>query len=227
MTAAFEELDIRSMAVADTALRTGVLYDLLGRTHHDDVRDATVAQFTKRYHVDPVHADRVQTLALRFLKQLKQDFDPKLDEDDYQLMRYVQWAARLHEIGTSIAQSGFHKHSAYIIANADMPGFSRPEQAFLSRLVLAQRGKLAKVQLEIRQDAEFRLLAFCLRLAIMLYRSRRPLDIKLFDVARGGEGFRLTVKAAWLDSHALTEYGLRAEADEWDSLGFNLTVISI
>ena len=54
--------------------------------------------------------------------------------------------ARLHEIGISVAHSGYHKHSAYILANADMPGFSRMEQQRLARIVLAHRGKLGKMQ---------------------------------------------------------------------------------
>lgn len=225
MTAIFEELALTRMEVADTALRTGVLYDLLGRTHHADIRDATVERFAKRYHVDTVQAQRVQTLALRFLEQLQPGYDPKNDEDDYLLMRNLQWAARLHEIGTSIAQGAFHKHSAYIIAHADMPGFSRPEQAYLSRLVLGQRGKLVKIATDLQGDADFRVLMLCLRLAVLLMRSRRPLEVKLFNVEKRGEGFRLRVKSGWLGEHGLTEYGLRTEAEEWESLGVHLDVV--
>jgi exopolyphosphatase/guanosine-5'-triphosphate,3'-diphosphate pyrophosphatase len=225
MTAIFEELELDSMTVADTALRTGVLYDLLGRTHHADVRDATVERFAKRYHVDNVQAQRVQTLALRFLEQLAPSFDPKNDEDDYRLMRNLQWASRLHEIGTSIAQGAYHKHSAYILAHADMPGFSRPEQSYLSNLVLGQRGKLSKVSAPLTTDSELRMLVLCLRLAVLVMRSRRALDPKLFSVERRGEGYRLSVKPGWLAEHSLTELGLRAEAEEWESLGVTLDVV--
>lgn len=225
MTAIFEELALTRMDVADTALRTGVLHDLLGRTHHADVRDATIDRFAKRYHVDSVQAQRVQTLATRFLEQISPGFDPKNDEDDYLLMRNLQWAARLHEIGTSIAQGGFHKHSAYILANADMPGFSRPEQAYLSRLVLGQRGKLVKIAADLEEDAEFRALVLCLRLAVLLMRSRRALDVKLFNLEKRGDGFRLRVKPGWLAEHSLTEYGLRAEAEEWEPLRSQLEVV--
>ncbi|MGE5946891.1 MAG: exopolyphosphatase, partial [Betaproteobacteria bacterium] len=51
MSAIFEELGIEHMSYADGALRLGVLYDLLGRFHHHDMRDATVAQFRRRYQV--------------------------------------------------------------------------------------------------------------------------------------------------------------------------------
>ena len=42
-----------------------VLYDLLGRVQHrGDMRDATVSQFMRRYHVDAAQAERVRNLAL-------------------------------------------------------------------------------------------------------------------------------------------------------------------
>lgn len=222
MTAIFEELELKRMQVADTALRTGVLYDLMGRSHHADVRDATVEQFAKRYHVDTVQSGRVKELALRFLKQMRPDLDPAHDENDYRLMRDVEWVARLHEIGTSIAQSAFHKHTAYILANADMPGFSRSEQAALSQLALAQRGKLNKVASLLKDDREFRDQVFCLRLAVLLFRSRRALETRLFKVSRDPAGYVLNISSGWLAEHGLTEYGLRAEAEEWRACGIAL-----
>ena len=48
MSAVFEELGIERMSYADGALRLGVLYDLLGRFHHHDMRDSTVARWSPR-----------------------------------------------------------------------------------------------------------------------------------------------------------------------------------
>lgn len=223
MRAIFEELGIRRMQVADTALRTGVLYDLMGRAHHSDVRAATIEQFAKRYHVDALQAARVADLALRFVRQLRPDLDPDNDEEDYQLLRHLEWAARLHELGVSIAQSGYHKHTAYILANADMPGFSRPEQSTLSEIALAQRGKLARVAVQLEKERAFRDQVLCLRLAVLLLRSRRNLDGRLFSLDRAGEHYRLSIAAGWLEQHALTEFGLKAESDEWSACGITLT----
>jgi len=63
-------------------------------------------------------------------------------------------AAHLHEIGLSIAHGGFHKHSAYIIEHADMPGFSKKEQTQLARLVLAQRGLSLNKAAQLLPDNE-------------------------------------------------------------------------
>ena len=65
LVAVFDELGIDSMAVSGSALRHGVLYDLLGRVEHRDMRGTTVAQFMRRYHVDAPQAERVRQLALR------------------------------------------------------------------------------------------------------------------------------------------------------------------
>ena len=52
MSAVFKEFKLERMTFSDGALRLGVLYDLLGRYHHEDQRDATVGQFMRRYEVD-------------------------------------------------------------------------------------------------------------------------------------------------------------------------------
>ena len=60
MTAIFDELDVKHMSAADGAMREGILIDMVGRSHHHDPREATVAQFMQRYHVDEAQ-DRKST----------------------------------------------------------------------------------------------------------------------------------------------------------------------
>ena len=158
MYAVFEELDIESMTVSEAALRHGVLYDLLGRVMHSDMREATVTQFMRRYHVDAAQAARVQELALRIYDQLA---GKGVTEDDPD-RALLGWAARLAEVGLSIAHAQYHKHSAYVLSNADMPGFSRVEQQRLARIVLAHRGKLEKVRSDGLEDGDWNLV-FALR----------------------------------------------------------------
>src|SRR5881392_3768476 len=64
MSAAFDEFGIESMKVSDGALRHGVLYDLLGRVEHRDMREVTVAQYMRRYHIDAAQAERTKNLSL-------------------------------------------------------------------------------------------------------------------------------------------------------------------
>ncbi len=211
MSGVFDELRIDEMTVAEGALRDGVLWDLLGRVHHRDIREVTVDEFARRYHVDAVQASRVEALA-RVLLDLLDDGRGDLAA----VADFLRWAARLHEIGISIAQGAYHKHSAYILANADMPGFSRQEQGWLSNLVLAQRGKLSKMRAAFDDDPRLAALAFCLRVAVIFYRSRRALDLPRIEAARTAHGFRLDVDPAWLAQHTLVALALDQEREQWE-----------
>jgi exopolyphosphatase/guanosine-5'-triphosphate,3'-diphosphate pyrophosphatase len=96
----------------------------------------------------------------------------KLDSPEHENdVHFLRWAVSLHEIGVSVAHSEFHKHGAYILGHADMPGFSKRDQARLALLVLGQRGKLQKLASMPAGDPNWRLV-FCLRLAVLLHRAR-------------------------------------------------------
>jgi len=216
LAAVFDGLGLERMDVSEGALRTGVLYDLLGRVQHQDQRDATVRVFMRRHEVDQAQADRVHALAEGLLLQLA----PRSSEDDRLMLR---WAACLHEIGLIIAQAGYHKHSAYIVSNADMPGFSGSEQARLARLVLAHRGKLGKLEGLPARSADW-LMVFALRIAAAVHRARIDVQLPQFGCRATDTGFVLTVPAAWLEDHPLTAAALEAESEEWRALGMRLEV---
>ena len=215
MCAAFAELGIDHLSVSDAALRQGVLYDLLGRVQKHDMREVTVRQFMRRYHVDTAQAQRVAGLAANLHRHLREG------EGDPQAEQTLAWGAALHEIGISIAHNGYHKHSAYIIANADMPGFSRMEQSQLARLVLAHRGKLSKLQ-DLSPVAGDWELVFCLRLASLFCRSRTDLDLPRLACESTDSGFRLLLPADLQEQRPLSAAALAEEADEWKSIGLRL-----
>jgi len=217
MYAVFDELDIERMAVSEAALRHGVLYDLLGRVEHHDMREATVTQFMRRYHVDAAQAARVRELALRIHEQLA----GTRDDDPDRLM--LDWAARLAEVGLSIAHAQYHKHSAYVLSNADMPGFSRVEQQRLARIVLAHRGKLDKLGDDGLEDGDWNLV-FALRLASTLLRRRTRVRLPAFRVSAGEARFSLDLPKSWLARNALTAAALETEARQWETVGRQFAV---
>jgi exopolyphosphatase / guanosine-5'-triphosphate,3'-diphosphate pyrophosphatase len=219
LRAVFDELGLEVMRVSEGALRHGVLYDLLGRVEHRDMREETVSQFTRRYHIDAAQAERVRSLALSIYDALT----PGLDRDDDADRQILAWAARLTEIGLSIAHAQYHKHSAYVIANADMPGFSRMEQARLARLVLAHRGKLAKMQ-DAGLDAADWKLVFALRVASLILRSRTDARLPFLRVAADAGGFAIDLPQAWLDENPLSADALESEGDNWKPVGMKLAV---
>jgi len=200
-----------------------VLYDLLGRVQHRDMREATVAQFMRRYHVDAAQAERVKALSLKIYDALSPGAEREDDADRLML----EWAARLAETGLSIAHAAYHKHSAYVLSNADMPGFSRMEQARLARLVLAHRGKLSKVLDaggEFPDRAADWKLVFALRLASLILRSRTDAKLPFLRVAVDAGGFDLDLPQSWLDDNPLSADALEAEARNWKSVGMKLDV---
>jgi exopolyphosphatase/guanosine-5'-triphosphate,3'-diphosphate pyrophosphatase len=220
LNAVFSELDIESMVAAEGAMRQGVLYDLLGRFHHKDMRDVTVAQFMQRYHVDALQAQRVGALAYTLLRKLTAESG----ESDEDAARYIAWASKLHEIGISVAYSGYHKHSAYIVANADMPGFSRDEQAKLALLVQAHRRSLNKVAKDIAEHDIGWDMVFAQRLAALFYRNRSDVALPSLQARRQGRKFRLSLDSAWLARNTLTATALADEIQEWDEIGFELKI---
>jgi exopolyphosphatase/guanosine-5'-triphosphate,3'-diphosphate pyrophosphatase len=221
MLAVFDELGIETMKVSEGALRQGVLYDLLGRVEHRDMREATVSQFVRRYHVDTAQAGRVRAFALR----LYESFVPPGEEGDPDRLM-LDWAARLSEVGLSIAHAQYHKHSAYVLSNADMPGFSRMEQQRLARLVLAHRGKLGKVQDAGLEGTDW-LLVFVLRLAALLMRSRSDAPLPPLRVAGDAAGFTIEVPQSWLDDNPLSGAALESEGEAWKAVGMKLQVSAV
>jgi len=213
MAGLFAELEIEQMDVAETAMREGILYDLLGRFHQHDMREATVNEFMRRYHIDTLQAKRVRQMAVKLLRACRGG-----NEND---VRFLDWAARLHEIGLMVSHGGYHRHSGYILENADMPGFSRTDQARLALLARAQRGALTKLpafSMGTVSDSE-RLLVWLLRQAVILCRSRADAHLPEVAVETGSKRFRLTLPEGWLESRPLTQRALEEEAAYWQSAG--------
>jgi len=222
MSAVFTELGIQQMTVAATALREGVLYDLLGRFHHKDMRDVTVSQFMRRYHIDMAQAKRVEEFSLSIFDQVAEG-----SEEDVKVLRQkLLWVARMHEIGISIAHSGYHKHSAYILENADMPGFSKMEQSQLGLLVRTQRGSLGKVY-GLAEKHELWPAILALRLAVLFYRSRTDILLPAVQVKCRPNDYRVKLEQKWLEQNSLIENALLAEAKEWKAPGVSFSFAAI
>ena len=219
MSAVFNAFELEHMEFSDGALRLGVLYDLLGRSHHDDLREATVKHFKRRYGVDQMQAKRVEATAMELLRQIM----PAANDPENADAQFLSWAARLHEVGISVAHSSYHKHSAYILENADMPGFSKRDQARLARTVLGHRGKLERIQPLARDPIEW-LLIFCLRTAVVLHRARDNQPLPPIEASATPKSYQLHVPKGWLAEVPLTAAALEEEARQWSGLGVNFKI---
>jgi len=135
----------------------------------------------------------------------------------------LDWAARLAEVGLSIAHAQYHRHSAYVLSNADMPGFSRVEQQRLARIVLAHRGKLEKLGTDALENGDWNLV-FALRLASTLLRRRVRVRLPAFRAASSDSRFSLELPKSWLARNALSAAALDAEGRQWEIVGRQFAV---
>jgi exopolyphosphatase/guanosine-5'-triphosphate,3'-diphosphate pyrophosphatase len=210
LRAVFSLLQIDRLRAAQGALRHGVLYDMLDRADAaTDVRSRTVQRLATQFGVDAAQADRVRKVACHFLRQLR-PAAPELEP----MERKLAWAARLHEIGSLISHSDYHKHGAYILENADAPGFSQHELHRLGLLVLGHRGKLRKLDADL-SEPELAQQLLCLRLAVILCHARRDPELRGLRLQAVGRAFRLEVPEGWTTGFPQSMHLLREETAAW------------
>ena len=221
----FAALGIDQMRMAEGALRDGLLHDMVGRLTDEDPRERTVGSMMRRYHVDAAQAARVEASALSFLAQVAADWGLS----DPQAELSLKWAARLHEIGLDVAHSGYHRHGAYLLENADMPGFAHEEQLLLARLVGAHRRKLAVTGLEDLIPPWDRLalyLMVLLRLAVLLHRGRSATALPAVELTARARTLEVRFPVRWLKDHPLSVEDLHQEIEFLRSSGLKLRVYS-
>ncbi|MFZ1828155.1 MAG: exopolyphosphatase [Candidatus Competibacteraceae bacterium] len=217
-----EVLQVKQMAVSDGALREGVIYDLLGRIRHEDVRDRTIVTVTGRYGLDEAQAERVWMTARELLGQAQAAWG--LEREEW--AQRLEWAARLHEIGLLLTHDQHHKHGAYILEHADFPGFSRGDQTLLAALVRRHRRSVpvdafAHLPREIAPLVER--LCVLLRLAVVLHRGRSRQTLPPLKLRVNTQRVSLHFPSGWLDEHPLTRADLETEAHYLKKSRFRLS----
>lgn len=221
LSAVFKALEIKRMQVSDLALREGLLYEMARQAHPVDVRASTVKALMQRFGVDRKQARRVEATASALLKQVAADW--RLDNPEHRSM--LEWASLLHEIGLTISHNGFHKHGAYILNSADLPGFSRQQQAVLSALVRAHRRRFAENEfalLPARVSESARRLALLLRLAALLHRGRSGSQQPPMRLTVQSNHVAVRFPRDWLSQHPLTGAEIARESEYLSAAGFTL-----
>nr|ACL37087.1 Ppx/GppA phosphatase [uncultured bacterium fCS1] len=228
MRALFSLLGIHSMQHAAGGLRHGLICDLLGTTNtEDDLRTKTVRRLATKFGVDTTHGERVGRVATQLFGKLMAEQPNGMHPEHDRLVRKLIWAAQLHEIGSHISHSDYHKHGAYILDNADALGFSLSEMHRLSLLVLGHRGKLRKLEAALEDDDLVTQL-LTLRLAVILCHARRDPDLNGMSIERldpSGRNLQLRCRRGWSDAFPQSAYLLREEALAWQRTPWALSII--
>lgn len=215
-------LRLDQLATSDGALREGLLYDFIGRLHHEDARERSVRAFALRYNVDQEQAARVADTARRLLAECAGvwEFDSDLAG------KALDWSARLHEMGLDISHVGFDRHGAYIAENADLPGFPHVEQKLLAFMIASQRRQIDTARCNALpgswQPKAIRL-AILLRLSVLLNRSRSREALPDIGIDATQESLQLKFPPGWLNDNPLTVADLERETDFLKQAGLELT----
>jgi len=217
------QFDIEHLAVSDGALREGLLYDMIGRQEHRDAREATIRALQSRFHVDTEQAERVEKTAVELLAAVAGDWEL----GEFRHEQLLRWASRLHEVGLDIAHSKHHLHGAYLLANADLPGFGRLEQQLLAALIGNHRRKLEDMSLDaLKPDWRqpiFRLIVL-LRLAVVLHRPRGPAALPALVLKGSQNKLEVGFPKNWFSRNPLTQADLIQEQEFLAARGFELAL---
>ena len=224
LIATFEALKIKTMQVSDGALREGLLYERLGRIQSEDTRLKTISSVQQRFQISQKHARRVSLTSQRLLNACEKDWKLRLEDAEI-----LHWASSLHEIGLAVSLSAYQKHGAYLLEQADLPGFSLEEQHRMSVLVRCHRKKISKKFFkglpEKDQKTALRL-TILLRLATLLHRSRKDETAVIEEVEAGENSLTLKFAQYELINHPLQRASLEKEANYLEEVDFNLRYTS-
>ena len=169
------EGDLDGVYISGQGVREGAFYrEFIPKAPHllSDVRQFSVQNLLAHYPQDESHTGNVRRLSSRLFEALEPLHGYGADEASL-----LDAAASLHDIGMNVNYFDHHKHSAYLILSAQMPGFTHREHVLLALLTQYHRKgdpKLGAFKTMLQPDDDLRLtrLAACLRLAEYLERAR-------------------------------------------------------
>ena len=227
LRAIFDLLEIDQMHAAQGALRHGVLYDLVDRDEgFTDLRTSSVQRLAHNFNTDSVQAKRLSKVAQHLFAMAACELLPA---ELTRMQCQLAWAAQLHEVGSQISHNYYHRHGAYILDNADAPGFTVDEMHRLSLLVLGHRGKLRKLEADF-EDRVFVQQLLCLRLAVILCHARRDPDLKGLQLkwdSAPGRRFVMSCRAGWAEAFPQSAYLLQEEVLAWQKTPWSLVVTGL
>jgi exopolyphosphatase/guanosine-5'-triphosphate,3'-diphosphate pyrophosphatase len=129
----FSAAGVRDGIIADLAAR-GVGRELsrLAREQRKEVE-----QMSRRYGVAIPHARKVADMVSELFLAMH-----PLHELPPQYGKLLEAAAYLHDVGHFVSDSSHHKHSYYLVANSDLPGFTNMERELIANLCRYHRKAL-------------------------------------------------------------------------------------
>ncbi|MGB0134450.1 exopolyphosphatase [Dokdonella sp.] len=222
LDAIFRTFGLEQMNVCDTAMREGLLYDMLGRALHNDSRNTSIRALAERYGIEDAQAARVGQTVANLFSQVADSW-----QLDVQAQEILNWCAHVHEIGLAIAHSQHHAHGAYIMAHSDLAGFGRQEQQQLAAILRSHRRKpdaSTMANLPPRMQPATQRMTALLRLSVLLHRARSDEALPPLRLTANEGELTLELPGSWLENHPLTRIDLEQERDYLRLLNIKLIV---
>ncbi|HEV3156758.1 MAG TPA: Ppx/GppA phosphatase family protein [Candidatus Baltobacteraceae bacterium] len=146
--ASLEMIGKESLRVCDRALRDGIVLDSIERDQElqrrlGDERTGrldAVHELARRFHGGGSHEIEVGMLALQLFDGLREVHGFEAFDRDVLFA-----AALLHDIGHCINASAHHKHGAYLLRGAGLPGWRRDQVELIAALVRYHRKAMPKL----------------------------------------------------------------------------------
>jgi exopolyphosphatase/guanosine-5'-triphosphate,3'-diphosphate pyrophosphatase len=230
-----ESLNADGYTFCDAALREGMIVDYLERNRPElrlesevpDVRRRSVLLLARRLYFHSIaHPQTVARLAVRLFDDLRPVH--KLLPEHRELLEY---AALLHNVGTSISRSSHHKHSLYIVRHADLQGFTDRERLIMANVARYHRGSGPKarhldfMELDAADREIVKRLSALLRLANAMDRGHRG---NVHTVNARVEGDSLKIQLMSFDDPALETNAVRQQREYIEMVyGLDLSVSTL
>lgn len=175
---AMRELHLPSLYYSSAGVRDGIIADLAAkgagaeRTRLDRDQRRVVEEMARRYSVALKHARKVASVGHALFEALIPLHGLAPEEG-----KLLDAAAYLHDIGHFVSDTGHHKHSAYLVSNSDLPGFTHDQRTLIALLCRFHRKSMPSPRHEpfqalgVERRRALLLLTPLLRLADSLDRS--------------------------------------------------------
>jgi exopolyphosphatase/guanosine-5'-triphosphate,3'-diphosphate pyrophosphatase len=194
-------LGLKSVIAVDAGLRDGVLVDLMRRRKSADedppLAEAAIA-LGQRFYFDERHARQVARLALSMF-----DGMAELHRLPAAARPLLEAAALLHDVGNAVSYQRHHKHTYYLVQNADIPGLADRQRELVARVARFHRGSAPEPGHPMMEDLSLperqlvRKLSTILRIADSFDRSHhQPVNRIDARVKNGAVHVRLASRTA-------------------------------
>ena len=225
-TAIFKQLEIKKMYCARGGLREGALYELVGESRQVNIKERSIQSICKRYKVSNKTQSLLTSIKNHLLTNSQNSLLTSLTPSDN---KNLSWAVNVAKIGLTINHSQYQQHSAYLIENTELSGFSLMHRRLLSQYVLNHRRKInLKFFLDSVMNRETRnnnlFIILVLRLTYIFGQNQKKNGCQEVSIQYDGK-FILTFSTDWASSHPLVHYALEKEVKNWIKMPVKLALV--